>query len=218
MEDGELKVKEDVWCNLKANSDLLRYLKFELMQYGLHASFLFLATITNPYFKSLMPFSLTIKKFINDPSHSLEASHETNAATMMLVMMHLCQIVLIIIFLHPRFTLRSSGRDTILFKFLIFLTCLLLSVSGVTFIFLCVQNTSEWNIFTNKMDVTLLVEGKFEMQFTYLWFKIELFAIPSQIFYYYFAYRFFLAHRKNKGMIALKFVATVKKKLAKVKR
>lgn len=49
-----------------------------------------------------------------------------------------------------------------------------------------------------------------QLQLTYMWFELELFAIPSQIIYYYYAYRHFQKHRKKKSMGANKFVYTMK--------
>ena len=43
-----------------------------------------------------------------------------------------------------------------------------------------------------------------------MWFELELFAIPSQIIYYYYAYRHFQKHRKKKSMGANKFIYTMK--------
>lgn len=70
IDEGGLKVLDDVWSHQKANSDFLRHLKFEFMQYGFHGSFLFLATITNPHFKALMPFPMTTAAYPSGDSDS----------------------------------------------------------------------------------------------------------------------------------------------------
>ena len=49
-----------------------------------------------------------------------------------------------------------------------------------------------------------------QLQLTYVWFELELFAIPSQIIYYYYAYRHFQKHRKKKSMGANKFIYTMR--------
>ena len=52
--DG-IKVLDDIWSDQKANSDFLRHLKFEYLQYGLNGSFLFNAIISSSRFRDWMP-------------------------------------------------------------------------------------------------------------------------------------------------------------------
>ena len=49
---------DDIWSDLtdqKANSDFLRHLKFEYLQYGLTGSLLFNAIVSSKRFKNWMP-------------------------------------------------------------------------------------------------------------------------------------------------------------------
>lgn len=133
-----------------------------------------------------------------------------DVASFMLILMHLSQLGLIVTLLHPRNRRQSSSEEKRIFQRWFLGLCVLLLVTGVTFTTLCFCNRTEWDIFTHQTDISLLSTGKFELYFTYQWFEIELFAMPSQMLYYYFAYRYYLVHRKKKSMGANKFVRTMK--------
>jgi hypothetical protein len=57
VEQDGIQVLDDIWSTQKGNSDFLRHLKFEFLQYGLGGSFLFNSILSNYRLSAFMPIN-----------------------------------------------------------------------------------------------------------------------------------------------------------------
>ena len=74
IDDNGVKVLDDIWSDQKVNSDFLRHLKFEFLQYGLGGSFLFNSILSNFRYSDWMPLNFDpeyISKDVNMDSGEL---------------------------------------------------------------------------------------------------------------------------------------------------
>ena len=90
VEQDGVKVLDDIWSTQKGNSDFLRHLKFEYLQYGLGGSFLFNSVLSNYRMSDWMPINFEpdfISKEID--SERLIDHKPIDQTSAMLIVMHL---------------------------------------------------------------------------------------------------------------------------------